>query len=240
MSRSETYGGPPRAFDTVKGTSTMSKLRNTLKGETAAIVLMEVADIRAHIKKVGDLGAEFASTLHMTATQTLLHAEKHGDCTLALELVETVKANVPGYVWQGLAAWFRKYSPIHFYVDEEGKNAVKLLKEGEQGYKPFNSSEADENPAGESRDVKNRTDREIEPMSIALIKKRIASLIKQAEKAGEEGGRGFVGETDEQKEQARQATLVFIKRLSMIADTITTTPEVVAPKADAPKAEAAA
>jgi hypothetical protein len=216
----------------------MTNAKNALKGEAGSIVLMAAAEIRASIKKVGDLGAEFASTLHMTAVQTLLHAEKHGDATLALELVLSVKDNVPGYVWQGLVAWFRKYSPIHFYVDEQGQHAVRLLKEGEKGYKPFNSSEADENPAGEQREVKKITDREIEPMSIALIKKRIASLIKQAEKASEEGGRGFVGETPEQQEQARKTTLVFIKRLSIIADTLTVEPEVVAD--NKPKQEAAA
>lgn len=210
--------------------------KKKLLGNTANVELMSVEKIREGIKRVGSMGAEFASTLHAYCVQTLLHAEKHGDATLALELVETVRETTPGYVWAGLVKWFRTYSPIHFYVDVEGKNAVKLLKEGEQGFKPFTSGDADANPAGEDRQVTNRTSNPIEPMSIALIKKRLASLIKQAEKASEEGGRGFVGETPEQQEQSRQATLVFVKRLSMIADTITVKPEELV-QTQAPKPE---
>lgn len=213
-------------------------MRNALKGEAAAIVLMSVADIRASIKKVGDLGAEFASTLHMTATQTLLHAEKHGDCTLALELVESVKENVPGYVWQGLAAWFRKYSPIQFYVDDEGKNAVRLLKEGEPGFKPFDANAADENPAGEDQAVKKRTDTKIEPFSIKLAKKRIQSLLSQAEKADKDGGRGFEGDTPEAQAKTRHDTIVFLKRVSLMIENIKVIDE--APAAPAPAAPAPA
>lgn len=220
----------------------MTNVKNALKGEAGAIVLMAAAEIRASIKKVGDLGAEFASTLHMTGVQTLLHAEKHGDCTLALELVLSVKDNVPGYVWQGLVSWFRKYSPIHFYVDDAGKNAVRLLKADEKGYKPFNSADADANPAAEDQAVKKRTDTKIEPFSIKLAKKRIQSLLSQAEKADKDGGRGFEGDTPEAQAKTRHDTIVFLKRVSLMIENIKVIDEAPAAPApaEAPKQEAAA
>lgn len=162
--------------------------RFTVKGTTMKLLTSE--KIKEAIQNIGKKGKALADLIHGTAVQTIMHAQKHGDATLADELVQTLRGSMPGYVWQGLVLWYRKNSPIAW--DAEG--LVYLLKADEKGYKPFNPEEADAHPAAEAREVSARTDTKIEPFSIALIKKRIAGMATQLEKAQADGGRGVVGD----------------------------------------------
>lgn len=154
------------------------------------LALLATAAIKANIELCGKKGAEFALLVHETAVQTVLHAQQHGDCTLADDLVKTIRESTPGYVWQGLVKWYRTYSPIAW--DAEGK--VYLLKPDEKGYKPFDPESAEAKPAANDASVTARTDTRIEPFSIGLIKKRIVGMKAQLEKATAEGGRGIVGD----------------------------------------------
>lgn len=173
--------------------------------------LLAAAAISAMIGQVGVKGKELSSLIHDTAVQTVLHAEQHGDATLAHNLVMTVKDNMPGYVWQGLVKWYRTYSPIAW----DAKGEVYLLKEGQQGYKPFASEEAASKPAANDAAVKNRTDREIEPFSIGMMKKQIGRWQGQLDKALKEDGRGVIGDAESIK--------TFINGVKTFADKIVTT-----------------
>lgn len=162
--------------------------RFTVKGTTMKLLTSE--KIKEAIGNIGKKGAALAALIHSTAVQTILHAQKHGDATLADELVKTLRDTMPGYVWQGLVLWYRKNSPIAW--DEKGN--VYVLKADEKGYKPYNPEQAEANPAAAAKEVTARTDTKIEPFSIALIKKRIAGMVTQLEKAQADGGRGVVGD----------------------------------------------
>lgn len=197
----------------------MAKVKQESGKQEAAqfnVKLMAADKIRKLIGTVGTLGGKFADAVHITGVQCILHAQKHGDATLADELVKTVRSSTPGYVWQGLVLWFRANSPITW--DAEGK--VSLLKEGDKGYKPFDPAKADAEPAAKAKEVTARTDRPIEPMSIAFIKGRIKSMVQQVEKAGKDGGRGFAGKTPEEQAQTEASTKAWIKRVAMVVDTI--------------------
>ena len=173
--------------------------------------LLAAAAITAMIGQCGTKGKELADLIHQTAVQTVLHAAEHGDATLADNLVKTLRDNMPGYVWQGLVAWYKKYTPIAW----DAKGGVYLLKEGQQGYKPFAAEEAEANPAAEDKAVKSRTDREIAPFSIALMKAQIKRWPAQLEKALKEDGRGVLGDAD--------AIKSFITSVNSFADKIAVT-----------------
>ena len=173
--------------------------------------LLEVAAIRSMIVSVGTKGKEFADLIHQTAVQTLLHAKEHGDATLADELVKSVKENLPGYVWQGLVKWYRTNSPI--FWDAEGK--VRLLKPDEKGYKAFDPETAEAKPAANDSAVTARTDKPIEPFSIKLVKSRVFGMVKQLEKAQEEGGRGVVGDAAQIRIFLTQ-TIAFMDKVQVI------------------------
>lgn len=173
--------------------------------------LLEVAAIRLMIVSVGTKGKEFAQLIHETAVQTLLHAKEHGDATLADELVKSVKENLPGYVWQGLVKWYRTNSPI--FWDAEGK--VRLLKPEEKGYKAFDPETAEAKPAASDSAVKNRTDKPIEPFSIKLVKSRVFGMVKQLDKAQEQGGRGVVGDAAQIRSFLTQ-TIAFMDKVQVI------------------------
>lgn len=201
----------------------MAKKVTKKENETAkstGLVLMSKKDIVVIINKVGSLGAEFASTLHLAAVQCILHAETHRDCTLADKLVKTVRETTPGYVWQGLVTWFKRNSPIAW--DAEGK--PYLLKEGEPGYKPFDVQNADAHPAGEQKEVKGRTDRPIQPMSVALLKSYIKGLNKRIENAEKEGGVGFFGQTPEEKAVTKSQCKTFLDNVVSTMDRISFLP----------------
>lgn len=161
-----------------------------------SVKLMTATKINALIDNAVKATSKGIDLIQQAAEQTMLHAKEHGDCTLAARLVTQVRDNCKGYVWQGLVTWFHTYSPIKLSKGEDGSIVASLLKEGDKGYKPFDAEEAVAHPAMESKEVKARTDRPIEPFSFAFVKQRIMSLQSQMKKAAEEGGRGlgFTGE----------------------------------------------
>lgn len=172
----------------------MANVKANENKATSTAKLLSKSKIDALISDAVKTTAKGLALIHVAAVQCMLHAEKHGDVTLAARLVQEVKDNCKGVVVAGLNKWFKDHSPIKLATDEDGKVVGSLLKEGEPGYKPFASGEAETHVAMEAREVTARTDRPIEPFSIALVKQRIASLKPQLKKATEEGGRGIVGD----------------------------------------------
>lgn len=84
-----------------------------------------------------DLGA-VDQNVHEAGVQTVAHVEKHGDWTLLKRLILVLRSS--GYRVQGVRAWIEGHSPIRFPADKaaDGGFTVKVLKEGEDGFVPFN------------------------------------------------------------------------------------------------------
>ena len=119
--------------------------------------------------------------IHEASVQCILHAEKHGDVTLAQKLMQDVKDNCKGVVVAGLAKWFQDYSPVRL-TSENGEVKASLLKAGEKGYKAFDTKAASENVAMEAPEVKNRAERPITKPTIAFFKQRISGFAKQVDR----------------------------------------------------------
>lgn len=75
--------------------------------------------------------------VHEAVCQTVAHVEKHGDWTLLKRLMAGLKAS--GYRFQGVVAFIGAYSPVRFPADKSDPVGftVKVLKPGDDGYKPF-------------------------------------------------------------------------------------------------------
>ncbi len=183
------------------------------------IKLLKSAAIITLISAAVTQTAKGLAMLQDAADQCILHAEKHGDVTLAQRLMQEVKDNCKGVVGAGFRQWFEKYSPIAIIVDDKGNVKAKLLKEDEPGYKPFDTAKAIEAPALEAKEVTQRSNQKIEPFSIAMVKQRIKGMLSQVDKATAEGGRGVIGNPDTIK--------TFINGILVAADKI----EVIEPKA---------
>jgi hypothetical protein len=159
--------------------------------------------------------------LQEAATQCLLHAEKHHDVTLIARFEQEVKANCKGVVVAGFRKWFEDRGPIKLSVDDKGAISARELKEGEPGFKKYDTTkESLDKPAMEAREVTNRSNRPIEPMSPGLIKSRIKGFVDQIEKASQDGGRGFTGETQKDKDATKQACLNLVNKTLLIMDNV--------------------
>jgi hypothetical protein len=187
-------------------------------------VLLSAVNIGKLIDKAVKTTKQGLELIHQAEIQCLAHAEKHGDTTLLTRLVTEVRDNCKGVVVAGLNKHIQDNSPIRLSVDPETKEVkAKILKEGDPGFKPFDIQTAEATPAMEAREVTDRTNREIRPMSIAELKgmmKRIAERAVKSEK--------FLGETEEAQALEKSRVEAYSKRLVLMMDNIS----IEVPKAD--------
>lgn len=162
----------------------MANVKATVNPATSSVKIQPAAKVRASIDHNTKMIATGLVGLHADMVQCMMHAEKHGDITLATYLMQSVKDNCKGVVVAGIAQWFSKFSPIRL-TSKEGIVSAELLKEGDKGYKPFNSGEAETTPALESREVTDRANRPIVKPTIAYFKSRIAGFAKQVDNYNE-------------------------------------------------------
>lgn len=90
--------------------------------------LNEAAVIKKQIGSIGASGARIVKGIQSVATQTLAHAVKHGDITLAQELVNAV----PKHFKASLVAWLELYGPFRYNNDSKAlvfHKGCKALKE---------------------------------------------------------------------------------------------------------------
>lgn len=69
--------------------------------------------------------------IHRTAIMILQHAEKTGDCSAALDLIQALP---DGARRQRLALWFQKYSPISFNA-QSGR--IRIARPGQKAFKSY-------------------------------------------------------------------------------------------------------
>lgn len=177
--------------------------------EKSAFKLWSAADIKAHQDTIATSGKALMTMIRDNGNQCLAHFKAHGDITLA----ERLLASLPnGVVVAGLAKWLQSHAPVKF--DRDGKATVTGKPE---------ETKLDEALAKDwvmDTQVQNRAKNPIEPMSPALIKGRIKGYLKQIEKAGETGGRGFVGKTPEEQKATQVACENLINKTILIMDNV--------------------
>lgn len=162
----------------------MPNLKANKNPATTTVKLMSASNVRKSIDANTRMIAVGLVGLHADMVQCMLHAEKHGDITLAQYLMQQVRDNCKGVVVAGIAQWFAKFSPIKL-TSKDGVVQAELLKEGDKGFKPFNSGEAETTPAMESREVTDRANRPIVKPTISYFKGRIAGFAKQVDNYNE-------------------------------------------------------
>ena len=106
--------------------------------ETIMISMIEAKQVGLNIVSIAKRGAKLDADIHSTAVQTLLHAEAHGDVTLATKLVGAMPKS--GRV-KGLIVWYHENSPLRFVE----KEAQFKLDKGDKA-KPFDIDAADAVP----------------------------------------------------------------------------------------------
>ena len=162
----------------------MANVKANNNPATSSAKILPAGTVRKSIDSNTKMIAVGLAGLHSDMVQCMLHAEKHGDITLAQYLMQSVKDNCKGVVVAGIAQWFAKFSPIKL-TSKEGVVSAELLHEGDKGYKPFNSGEAETTVALESKEVADRANRPIVKPTISFFKGRIAGFLKQVDNYNE-------------------------------------------------------
>lgn len=163
----------------------MANVKENKNPNTSTVKELPAKTVRANIDAHCSQIALGLAGLHADMVQCMLHAEKHGDITLAEHLMQSVKDKCKGVVVAGVAQWFDKFSPVKL-TSTDGVVKAELLKEGDKGYKPFQSAEAEATPAMESKEVGARANRPITKPTIGYFKKRIAGFINQVDNFNKE------------------------------------------------------
>jgi len=171
-----------------------------------------LAHLNKQIALIGTTGKNFEELVQSTAKACVVHANKYHDVTPMMHLVQTIQANIKGYVANELVRWFRTVSPVKFTYDEKDKTLILNAKEekkanGELVRPYFTEEEMDKHTMVEQASVKRRTQNNIEPFSFKLIRDRVSGLMGQLEKAAESDGRGIFGGVD----PTTQATIILHK-----------------------------
>lgn len=96
--------------------------------------------IHSKIALVRSSGAKLNELIHETALMILEHAQKHGDCTPAFQLVLAMPASMRRSM---LIQWFATFSPIRIKTDFSG---VGMLKPTSKGYTDFDIEAASVTP----------------------------------------------------------------------------------------------
>jgi len=135
--------------------------------QTAKVINKAITSIVARSTKLdGDI--------HATAIQTMMHAEKHGDCTLASRLVNTLGKSIRS---KALIHWFETFSPLR---RSRKSGEFELVKN--KAKRTWHCAKAFDIPF---YDLSN----EKEPVKVSYdsVKKLIESIAKRVDKAEDEG-----------------------------------------------------
>lgn len=132
---------------------------------------------------------ELEKTVSDTAIACLKHAHDHGDVMPAHRLVIGLRElNHPATtrLSDETVAWFRSNSPIRW----NAKGEPRQLKEGEEGYKPYDEESATETPFYETPVAKRARQamadshkRTLEPVTFQDVLNRMKGIMKFVENA---------------------------------------------------------
>lgn len=139
--------------------------------------LQSAAAIGKMVDTVIKASVDLDPAIHNAAVQCLMHAEKHGDTTLADRLIKGLGKSVRV---EGLRLWFHDFSPIRW----NGDGKVGQLKAGQKDFKAYDAKAADENPFYSYAPAGERTAR---PISFDTVLKLIDNLPDRVVKAVEKG-----------------------------------------------------
>jgi hypothetical protein len=104
---------------------------------------MSLKIIQKNIKTIVTNANKLNVLIHTTAVLVLEHANEHGDCTTALDLVNAMPASMRRTM---LVQWFETYSPIRFNMKDGLAVKVGLLKAAAKNFTPFDIDAGREMP----------------------------------------------------------------------------------------------
>ena len=134
--------------------------------------------IDAGIAQVKASGAAFNALVHTVACAILVHAQKTGDCTRALALVEAMPKSTKR---AAVIGWFADYSPIGMNVKER---KVRFHKPEAKLYRPFDVAKAKANPWFERDEVKKE---DLPDTTLEQAHKYVFQLAAKLQKRIDEG-----------------------------------------------------
>lgn len=167
---------------------------------TLAALKKQIEIVILAAKTLVQSSGEFEKKLHEAARNCVFHAHDHGDAMPALHLLEGLPNHEVIRGFRGeVMAYIKAVSPIHFYIGKDGGNAVRLLKQGETGFKPFNLEEA-ETPFYERKATKDAREAAFQaatksltnPLGLKDLRARIFGLRKTFEAAQEKDRNGNI------------------------------------------------
>jgi hypothetical protein len=142
--------------------------------------------IDANIAQVRSMGTAFNALIHDTAVLIMKHAEEHGDCSRAQQLVMAMPASMRR---TSLIAWFTDYSPI-VTKNDEAWNARMHKPETALGkpnpmYRPFNVEAAENDPFW--KHAERNQESNAKRLEFSDIVKMVEQLGQRIEKQIEDG-----------------------------------------------------
>lgn len=106
--------------------------------------LLKYDEIKSQLGMWAKTAKEQDLILHTLAVQTLLHAEKHGDCSLVGFMFDNLPAS---FKVRYLNRWVNQYSPVVYGNSKKGESKVwRLATKDEEAFKAFDIEGALANP----------------------------------------------------------------------------------------------
>lgn len=132
---------------------------------------MSLKKIKGNIRRITTNAQKLNVLIHETGVLILEHAQAHGDCTEALNLVKAMPASMRRTM---LVLWFDTYSPIRVALQND---KVGLAKAESKNFKPFDIEAAKATPFYELAEQNPE-----KSYDFAALVKMVESLGKQIEK----------------------------------------------------------
>jgi hypothetical protein len=150
-------------------------LSSDFKMQPKATLLKRIkTELKATVKAMDDLVKELY-------TQALAHAKAHGDITIMDALIKELPQ---GYLNSGFRQSMYRNSPLRFIEDGPDKGKLRMMKQGEPGYRSFNIEAAAQEEMVQRRTNANAGERFF---GIGEAVKLVLSLPKRVQSAEERG-----------------------------------------------------
>lgn len=135
-------------------------------------LITEKREIVAAISEIKRKGTELDDHIHLVAVSCLAHAEKHGDVTLATQLVRAMPRSGRK---QALVYWFGQHGPLSWNREKDQFNITKGKEKA-----PFNVAGGEENPFYDFTVEKDPA-----PFTVDKLVGYVMRKVKQAKEKGQ-------------------------------------------------------
>ena len=201
-------------------TETVASEAVTVKAVTPTLKLLNtmIDTVLLGAKTLIQSSDQWQKQLHDAVYGCVLHAHDHGDCMPALRLLEGLPNHEVIRGFRGeIMSYIRSVSPISFYIGKDGANRVRLLKDGEPGYRAFDLEEA-QKPFYERETVKKAREaafqaasKTLQPLTLKDIRSRIFGVRRTFESAFEKDKNGNIRGVAEGEQAAIKRVLASVE-----------------------------